>query len=92
MSEIRYNEGSSCPQKSGVEVDSSLVLARPCTTVMLARPPEAVAACRPFSVRWDIPQRYEDGSSSASINCLIAVVPVRPLVITGGTVALAGRL
>jgi hypothetical protein len=60
--------------------------------VMLARPPEAVAARRPFSVRWGIPQRYEDGSSSAPINCLI-VVPIRPLIIiTGGTLALAGRL
>jgi hypothetical protein len=30
-------------------------------------PLQAVATRRPFSIRWDIPQRYEDGSSGALI-------------------------
>jgi len=60
--------------------------------MMLATPPEELTARKPFSVRWDIPERYEDGSSSAPIiNCLV-VVPISPLIITGGTIALAGRL
>jgi hypothetical protein len=67
----------------------------PLRKVKLASPTRGstVAACRPFSVRRDIPQRYEDGSSSAPIiNCLI-VVPIRPLVlIAGGALALAGGL